>query len=345
MSEVTAHGNTGGTDIRNPIDGRVVGTVPISSSDHVAERARQLRLSQPDWQAIGSCGRKEWLLKFQDWMLDRREHIADVVQSETGATRGDTAIEVPAAADVIKYWTSNASKFLADGHPRPHSLLAARHKLTTLYRPYPIVGVISAWNYPFAMPAMDVIPALMAGSAVMLKPSELTPLSAIEFTRGWAEVGAPPVLGLATGDETTASAVVANVDFVQFTGSVATGRKIIDLCADRMIPHGLELGGKDAALVFADADLDRAANGITWGGMLYAGQACFSVERVYVEAPVYDEFVDKLIRNVRNLRQGPDDRGGVPIRHRRNGHSGAARHRGPSCRGRRVEGSTNTGWW
>ncbi|MDT5362660.1 MAG: hypothetical protein QOC69_4422 [Mycobacterium sp.] len=309
VSETEVHTESDVIQVRNPADGMVVGEVPVDSADEVAERVRQLRLFQPDWQAIGPGGRKEWLLKFQDWILDNGEHIADVVQSETGATRADASIEVPAVADMLKYWAGNAAMFLADDHPKPHNPLAARSRLTTAYRPYPVVGVISPWNFPFTMPAMDVIPALAAGAAVVMKPSEVTPLSAVEFVRGWSEIGAPPVLVLATGDGDTGAAVIANVDFVQFTGSAATGRKIANQCAQQLIPYSLELGGNDPALVLADADLERAANGITWGGLLQAGQACFSVERVYVEASVYDEFLGKLTSNVGKLRQGQDDRG------------------------------------
>ena len=178
-----------------------------------------------------------------------------------------------------------------------------------VYRPYPVVGVITPWNFPFAAPCMDLVPALAAGAAVLLKPSEVTPLSAVELVRGWTEIGAPPVFALATGYGETGAAVVSNVDFVQFTGSTRTGRLIARQCAERLIPYSLELGGKDPALVLADADLDRAVNGIVWGGMFNSGQACVSVERVYVEEPVYDEFLAKLTKKVSELKQGKDDRG------------------------------------
>jgi acyl-CoA reductase-like NAD-dependent aldehyde dehydrogenase len=296
-------------EVRNPADGKVVGEVPIDSADTVAAKSRELRLFQPDWEAIGPKGRKKWLLRFEDWMLDNAEHIIDVLQSETGKTRADASFEVPGSADMVSYWARHAERFLADDHPKPHSPLSAVKKLTTVYRPYPVVGVITPWNFPFTMPSMDVIPALAAGAAVLLKPSEVTPLSAVEFVRGWTEIGAPPVLALATGYGETGGAVIANVDFVQFTGSTRTGRLVALQCADRLIPYSLELGGKDPALVLADADLDRAANGITWGGLFNSGQVCVSVERVYVEAPVYDEFLEKLTKNVRELRQGQDDRG------------------------------------
>jgi len=304
--DVTARRAT--IEVQNPADGRVVGEVPNETAEAVAAKARELRLFQPEWEAIGPKGRKAWLLTFQDWILDNTEHILDVLQSETGKTRVDASGEPPACADLLNYWAGNAEKFLADTHPKPHSPLAAVKKLTTVYRPYPVVGVITPWNFPFFMPGFDVLPALAAGAAVLLKPSEVTPLSAVEFARGWTQIGAPPVLALATGFAETGAAVVANVDFMQFTGSTATGRKVAIRCAERLIPYSLELGGKDPALVLADADIDRAANGIVWGGLYNSGPSCASVERVYVEAPVYDEFLAKLTKTVQALKQGQDDR-------------------------------------
>ncbi|WP_225730900.1 MULTISPECIES: aldehyde dehydrogenase family protein [unclassified Nocardia] len=295
-------------EVRNPGTGQVVGTVPDESADAVAAKVRELRLFQPEWEAIGPEGRKEWLLKLQDWLIDNTDVLADVLQSETSKPRVDALIDPAFSIDLTGYYARRAAKFLADDHPSPHSPLARVKKLTTVYRPYPVVGVITPWNFPLAMPVIDVIPALAAGAAVILKPSEVTPLSALELARGWAEIGAPPVFAVVTGRGAAGAAVVDNVDFVQFTGSTATGRKIAVACAERMVPYSLELGGKDPAIVLADADLDRAAHGIAFGGMFNSGQVCISVERVYVEAPVYDEFVTKLTAAVRNLRQGIDGR-------------------------------------
>jgi len=295
-------------EVRNPADGRFVGEVSNDTPEVVATRARELRLAQPEWEAIGPRRRQAWLLKFQDWVFDSAEHIADVVQSESGKTRAEALGEPAGVADSLNYWAGNAERFLADTHPLQFGLMALGKKLTTVYRPYPLVGVITPWNFPFTMPGLDVVPALAAGAAVLLKPSELTPLSAVEFVRGWTEIGAPPVLAIATGDGQTGAAVIDNVDFLQFTGSTATGKKVALRCAERMIRYSLELGGKDPAIVLADADLERAANGIAWGGLFNAGQVCVSVERVYVEAPVYDEFVAKLAAKVAELRQGQDDR-------------------------------------
>jgi acyl-CoA reductase-like NAD-dependent aldehyde dehydrogenase len=308
MSEIAPIPQTTTIEVRNPADGTVAGRVPVETAESVAAKARGLRVFQPDWEAMGAKGRRRWLFEFQDWMLDNADHIADIVQSETGATRAEASIEVPTSADMINYWARNAEKFLADNHPRPHNPLSAVKRLTTMYQPYPVVGVITPSNFPFTMPAMDILPALAAGAAVLLKPSEVAPLSAVELARGWTEIGAPPVLALATGNGETGAAVVDNVDFVQFTGSPDTGRRVAVQCGQRLIPYCMELGGKDAALVLADADIERAANGIAWGGLFYSGQLCFSVERVYVEAPVYDEFLERLTDNVRKLRQGQDDR-------------------------------------
>ncbi|WP_036475414.1 aldehyde dehydrogenase family protein [Mycobacterium sp. URHD0025] len=308
MTESPAKPRLSTIDVHNPADGRLVGQVPVDSAETVAAKARELRLYQPEWAGMGPRGRRRWLTAYQDWVLDHAEHIIDVLQSETGKSRADASGEPPVAASLVDYWSRHAEKFLADSHPRSISPLAITKRLTTSYRPYPVVGVITPWNFPFLMPGLDVVPALAAGAAVLLKPSEVTPLSAVEFVRGWSEIGAPPILALATGYGETGAAVIDNSDFVQFTGSTATGRKVAVACAERLIPFSLELGGKDPAVVLADADLDRAVNGITWGGMYNSGQVCVSIERVYVEAPVYDEFVAKLSDQVKALRQGQDDR-------------------------------------
>ena len=292
--------------VHNPADGRVVGTVPVDDADTVAAKARELRLFQPEWEAIGPRGRKKWMFKWQDWVLDNADRLTDILMAETGKSRKDASLEAITIADAIKYWAGNAEEFLADKHPAAHSPLFKVKKLTTVYRPYPVVGMIEPWNFPLAMLALDLIPAMAAGAAVLLKPSEVTPLSAVELVRGWNEIGAPPVLTLATGYGATGASVIANSDYVHFTGSTATGRKVAVACAERLIPFSLELGGKDPAIVLADADVDRAANGIAWGGMFNSGQVCISVERVFVEAPIYDEFVAKLAEKVASVQQGQE---------------------------------------
>ncbi|MFN8073654.1 MAG: aldehyde dehydrogenase family protein [Mycobacterium sp.] len=295
--------------VHNPATGKVVGSVPIDDAETVAAKARELRLFQPEWEAMGPRGRKKWMLKWQEWVLDNLDHLTEVLMSETGKSRWDANIEPTLLADGINYWSSNAEAFMADRKAGAHIPLFKVKKFTTVYRPQPLVGVITPWNFPLAMPGLDIPPALAAGCAVLLKPSEVTPLSGVEFVRGWKEVGAPPVMEVTTGYGATGAALINEVDYIQFTGSTATGKKVAMAAAERLIPFSLELGGKDPAIVLADADLDRAANGVAWGGMFNSGQVCVSIERVYVEAPVYDEFVAKLADKVRDVKQGQEPSG------------------------------------
>jgi len=297
---------TGEVAVRNPGDGRVVGTVAEMPREDVLRVIEELRSHQPAWEALGPEGRAAWLRRLRDWCLDNESRIADILQSETAKARAEAGIEVPVICDLLNYYARHASAFLADEHPRPHGALTAAKRLTRTFRPYPVVGVITPWNFPFAMPAMDAVPALTAGAAVVIKPSEVTPLSALELVRGWAEIGAPPVLACVTGTGPAGAAVVDGVDYVQFTGSTRTGRLIARRAAERLIPCGLELGGKDAAIVLADANLERAVNGVAWGALMNTGQVCISIERVYVEAAIYDRFVHRLVERVTELRQGLD---------------------------------------
>ncbi|MBI3691839.1 MAG: aldehyde dehydrogenase family protein, partial [Mycolicibacterium aromaticivorans] len=142
--------------VHNPADGRVAGSVPVDGPDAVAAKARELRLFQTEWEEIGPRGRKVWMFKWQDWILDNADHLTEVLMSESGKSRNDASLEPVAIADSIKYWAGNAEAFLADAHPKPHSQLYKIKKLTTRYRPYQLVGIIEPWNFPLAMLALDV---------------------------------------------------------------------------------------------------------------------------------------------------------------------------------------------
>ena len=293
--------------VRRPADGELIATVPSLDATQVTAVCAELRQAQPAWEALGPSGRSAHLLRWLDWLLDNETRLLTLVQQETGKSWADASLEISVAVDVINYFTKNAERFLADRHVKPAGAANALRRLRVQVRPYELVGLITPWNGPLAGPMMDVVGALVAGAAVVSKPSEVTPLTWTEVVRGWREeIGAPPVLAAVTGGGATGAAVVDEVDMVMFTGSVRTGRAIAVRCAERLIPCSLELGGKDALIVLADADLDRAAAGAVWGGMTNSGQACVGVERVYVEAPVYDEFVSLVTDKVRALRQGVD---------------------------------------
>jgi acyl-CoA reductase-like NAD-dependent aldehyde dehydrogenase len=188
-------------------------------------------------------------------------------------------------------------------------------KIAVRYRPRGVVGVIGPWNYPLVNTFGDAIPALMAGNTVLMKPSEITPLTSLLVAEGFEAVGFPPdVMVVATGAGETGAAVVDTVDMVMFTGSTRTGRRIAMRAAERLIPVSLELGGKDPMIVLDDADLERAANMAVQWSMSNSGQICQAIERVYVEEPVYDEFVAKVVDKVGSLRQGaPGELGTVDI--------------------------------
>jgi acyl-CoA reductase-like NAD-dependent aldehyde dehydrogenase len=296
-------------DVVAPADGALVGSVPDQGPADMAAMAGRARTAQPAWEALGPVDRARWLHRYRDWLLDHDDELADMLQRETGKPWQEATLEIPIGVDLINYYAAHAAQFLADAHPRPHGLATAAKRLTIAYRPYAVVGVICPWNFPLLIAMVDSIPALLAGAAVVVKPSELTPLATRMAVEGWREIGAPEVLACATGTGAAGAALVDEVDYVQFTGSTATGRRIAQRAAERLIPCSLELGGKDAMIVLADADLKRAANGAVWGGLFNAGQACVSVERVYVEAGAHDAFVPLVADKVAALRQGADDHG------------------------------------
>jgi acyl-CoA reductase-like NAD-dependent aldehyde dehydrogenase len=302
-----SHRGSGLLTVRCPADGRVVGTVPDMTPGQVHDIAARLRAAQPAWEDLGPDGRAKHILRLLDWVLDNEKRLIGIMQEETGKSWGDAQVETAVLVDTVNYFTKHAAEFLADRTVERSGAMALTKNLRVFHRPHQLVGIITPWNGPLATSTIDGIPALMAGAAVMFKPSEVTPLTWAEVTRGWLEeVNGPPVIACVTGGGGVGAAVVDEVDMVQFTGSTATGRKIAARAGERLIPCGLELGGKDAMIVLDDADIDRATSGAVWGGLWNSGQICVSVERIYVQDKVYDEFVDKLTAKVAALRQGMD---------------------------------------
>jgi acyl-CoA reductase-like NAD-dependent aldehyde dehydrogenase len=294
-------------EVLNPATGETIASLPVDGPETVTATVARVRAAQPDWEAMGIEGRYHWLGKLRDWLLDNSDQVLDTMQRETGKVRADASNEPTYLADTINFYGTQAAKFIGEESVRPHSPLLAAKKLRVQYRPYPVVGIISPWNFPLILSLGDAIPALMAGAAVVVKPSEFTPLGVAEVAAAWKrEIGGPDVFDVVQGIGETGGALVDNVDYVQFTGSDRTGRKVMARAAETLTPVSLELGGKDPMIVLADADIDRAANAAAWGGMFNSGQVCISVERIYVEEPVYDQFVGKLTAEIGKLRQGAD---------------------------------------
>jgi acyl-CoA reductase-like NAD-dependent aldehyde dehydrogenase len=302
--------------VENPATGETVATVPDLGADAVVDMAAKARAAQPTWEAYGFEGRARVLLRAQKWVMDNAEQVISTIISETGKTFEDASLaEISYAGAAFGFWAKQGPEYLADERVKSSQLLVKGKKLILRHRPLGLIGVIGPWNYPLTNSFGDCIPALMAGNSVILKPSEVTPLTSLLMAEGLRECGLPEhVLQIATGRGATGAALIEEVDMVMFTGSTRTGRKVAEAAARRLIPVSLELGGKDPMIVLSDADLERAANFATYYSMQNAGQTCISIERVYVEEPAYDEFVQKVSEKVRALRVGvPHGPGSVEV--------------------------------
>jgi acyl-CoA reductase-like NAD-dependent aldehyde dehydrogenase len=303
--------------VDNPATGERITSIPLTTPEQLREMAARGRAAQPHWEAIGFEGRGRIMLRAQKWMTDNAQRVLDTVVRETGKTYEDAQLaDYGYGVSALGFWAKEAEKYLADERvPSWNNPLAVGKKLIIRYAPLGLVGVIGPWNYPIVNSFGDCIPALMAGNTVILKPSEVTPLSALLMAEMMTECGLPEdVFQVAIGRGDTGAELIANVDCIMFTGSCRTGKAVMKAAADALIPCYLELGGKDPMIVCADADVERAGNAAAFYSMNNAGQVCISVERCYVEAPVYDEFVAKVTDNVRELRQGvPTDVGTVDV--------------------------------
>ncbi len=303
-------------EVENPATGEMVATVPDLDAGAVAKMAAAGRAAQPAWEAAGFEARARVMVRAQKWLIDNTERVVETIVSETGKTYEDAQFaEVVYCANAFGFWAKNAKGYLDDQRVKSSQVLVRGKKLLMRYRPLGLIGVIGPWNYPLTNSFGDCIPALMAGNSVILKPSEVTPLTSMLMAEALSECGLPEgVFQVATGRGQTGAALIEDVDMVMFTGSTKTGRKVAEEAAKRLIPCSLELGGKDPMIVLSDADIDRAANLAVYYSMQNAGQTCISIERVYVEAPVYEEFVGKVSEKERALRVGvPDGPGSVDV--------------------------------
>jgi acyl-CoA reductase-like NAD-dependent aldehyde dehydrogenase len=293
-------------EVENPATGQIVASVDAVAPEQVPELVARARAAQPGWEALGFEARAQLLKRAQKWVIDNSDRIVETIVSETGKAWEDAQLaEVGYAAGAFGFWAKNADKFLADERVKTASPFVKGRKLIVRHVPVGVVGVIGPWNYPLTNSFGDCIPALAAGNSVILKPSEVTPLTALLMGECVRECGFPDdVYQVAPGYGETGGALIDEVDFLMFTGSTATGKKVMERAAKTLTPIALELGGKDPMLVLADADLERAANAAVHYSMQNAGQTCISTERVYVEAPVYDQFVSLVTAKLGELRQG-----------------------------------------
>jgi acyl-CoA reductase-like NAD-dependent aldehyde dehydrogenase len=295
--------------VRNPATLKKITELPIRSPADVSQAVERARQAQLAWSQTSMAERSRLFYRLRDLLLDESEKLADVLTAETGRPRAEVyGNELFYLCDAIGAWAKKGPNFLRPETIRPHFPLLKFKKVISTYAPRGVIGIISPWNFPLTMTLGEALPALMAGNAVVIKPSELTPLSAIFGAEIAAQAGFPEnLLQIVTGYSATGEALVDCADMIAFTGSVETGKIVMRRAAERLIPVSLELGGKDPMIILKDADLERAAGACVWGALMNSGQICTSIERVYVEAPVFQSFVDKVVARVRAIRQGASE--------------------------------------
>src|SRR6266851_3233511 len=302
QGSVTAHGTLA---VYEPGSGKLVGEVRVSTPAEVREAAAAARAAQKEWATRSYKERGQVLSRFQQLVLDRADELADLIVRENGKTRNEALfMEVLPVADLTYYFARKAERLLQDERLPLHMF---PHKKSYLrFYPRGVIGIISPWNYPFCIPAGDLVMALMAGNGVVVKPSEFTPLIAERMRALLEEAGVPRgLVQVVQGKgDVGAELIRSGINMVVFTGSVPTGRKVNVAAAEQMIPCVLELGGKDPAIVLQDADLETTALKVAWGAFANSGQTCASVERVYVHESIAPQLTEKLVKLAQGLRQG-----------------------------------------
>ena len=290
--------------VEMPASGKILGHVPHGTAADVAAAAERARGAQRGWARMDTAGRSQVLLRFAELVLSRQDEALDLIQLENGKARLHAFEEIIDVAQTSRYYARTAPRYL-----RPRRRAGALPGLTQTWEyhhPKGVVGVISPWNYPLTLGISDALPALAAGNAVIAKPDGQTPYSALWAAELLAEAGLPAgVLQVVTGSgPELGGPLTEHCDFLMFTGSTRVGRIVAAQAAGRLIEYSMELGGKNAILVLADADLRRVVPGAVRAAFSSTGQLCISVERMYVEDSVWDAFVPRFAKAASSLRMG-----------------------------------------
>ena len=301
----------------NPATGKTIGLTKINTIADLNRAVVLAREVQPAWEAVGYKERRRHLLLVRDYIAENAESLAEIISCDTGKTKIDAlSTEVMSTAMAISYYATHAEALLKRRRLSGGSLLTFNKRSYVDRVPIGVVAIISPWNYPFAIPFHEVAMALIAGNAVVLKVASQT-LQVGKAIQDALAAGDFP-LGIFTlvnlpGSIAGNAFLESNINKLFFTGSVAVGKKLMAKAAERLIPVSLELGGNDAMIVCEDANLHRATNGALWAGISNAGQSCAAVERIYIEEPVYEEFVTLLKQKMEGLKQGPDQNCDVDV--------------------------------
>jgi len=304
-TEATVLGNTIVT--RNPATGELLAELTCANASDVQTAVRRARQVQLSWGAMPVGQRIAVLRRFQQLLNERRDDVASLICREAGKPVVEALVtEILVVLDAAGFCIRNAHQFLREKR-LPHGNPVMKMKRGKLVRePFGVIGIISPWNYPFSIPAVETLAALVTGNAVVLKPSESTPLIALELQRLLVAAGLnSDLMQVVIGEGPAGAALIESpIDKLIFTGSVATGKRVGEAAAGRLLPVVLELGGKDPMLVLDDANVDIASSAAVWGAFVNAGQTCLSVERCYVHRNLYDDFLKACLSKIAKLRVG-----------------------------------------
>ncbi|MBW4437927.1 MAG: aldehyde dehydrogenase family protein [Pleurocapsa minor GSE-CHR-MK-17-07R] len=279
--------------VNNVLTGEPLGSVPVMSAVDVAAAVSRARAAQPAWEAAGVKARTRIMRAWVDLLVAHQDRMMDLIRAETGKSKGGAWGEIAVLDNVVNYYRRTAPGLLRPS--RRQVTFPIFQRAQVVYKPYPVVGFLTPWNYPLQNGFIDITAALFAGCAIIIKPSEVTPFTALLAAELLHQAGVPEACAqVMTGDGSTGAALTDSVDYISLTGSTATGRKVAMRAAERLIPYSLELGGKGAGIVLEDADLNIAASWSLTGALENAGQACVAIERVYVLESIHDAYVEKV---------------------------------------------------
>lgn len=297
---------------RDPATGEEIGRVPLTLPEEVARAVDRARVSQAAWAGTSFRARGRIMLRARKIILKELDEIALLISRETGKPVAEAiAMELTPALDLMQYFARKTETLLLRERINIGLYGWLGRTSYLVYKPVGVIGIISPWNFPWATPLAEVVMALMAGNAAALKPSELTPLTALKIKAVLERAGLPEGLfQVVTGDGSTGAALIAaGVGKIMFTGSVATGRRVAEAAAGYLIPVVLELGGKDPMIVLEDANVENAARAAIWGAFANSGQSCAAVERCYVHEGIAQKFTDAVVAETKRLRQSGDKQG------------------------------------
>lgn len=300
----------------NPATGEVLAEFDAAGEREVHAAVERAQLAAREWRHLPVGARARYLLAVKEMLQERHREMAELVTREAGKPLVEAVTtEIMVVLDALTYYGRRGERLLRPQRVPHHNLAVKFKRGRLLFEPYGVIGIISPANFPLAIPFNEIIPALLAGNTVVLKPSEMTPQIGLAIRDLFRAAGVPEgVLTVLLGEGEAGKALIeSNIQKLIFTGSVTTGKRVQAMAAQRLLPTVLELGGKDPLIVCEDADLDRASSGAVWGAFTNAGQACLSVERAYVLRKVADQFIQRCVEKTRRLHLGRGDEIGVDV--------------------------------